>query len=660
MSDNYIPQISQLGGFPRLSSIRLPDFFPRWFMASVNTDIADEVTDSANGAGTSGSEHASIRPLTSSTSSNSLWTFLHRMQNPDEPLPDSEDGRSSHEEANDDSDDVLFRLASSASSSPSSSVPKSSFFAGSPLSSWRAPTFSFPRHLANYLFPNIDEDEDLDSGNGTDTSRGRRLDSLSNDMDKRSSSMGDPAQLRQSMRRRRARRRRRQKQQQLQEQLAAEQANGADDPGTAAAAADIGVDVVLSEEKERELRQKIKEIQDLEIAEREKAVRMHAVMTEEYYRLRGGTEGAGTTDSEAEDSELDDDLYDEEEAGLTAEDKKDTWYDEETGVRGCKHYQRGVKLMCSQCSQWYPCRFCHDEVETSHKLIRYETVNMLCMSCLLPQPAAQFCSGCNVRVSRYYCEICKLWDDDPTKSIYHCADCGICRIGEGLGKDFFHCKTCNVCMSIALENSHRCIEHVTECNCPICGEYMFTSTETVVFMRCGHSIHQSCFYEHTRNSYKCPTCARSVVNMESQFRLLDREIERQVLPEPYSHWRSVISCNDCSAKCNVPFHFLGLRCDMCKSYNTALIKLIKPEEGTDAASIPFDDDPEARAEAERLFEQQIELELERQAREIDGDEADNHGEGTGNLFPINAAARQLERLSMRVRTASASPARIRW
>ena len=35
---------------------------------------------------------------------------------------------------------------------------------------------------------------------------------------------------------------------------------------------------------------------------------------------------------------------------------------------------------------------------------------------------------------------CKLWDDDPHKSIYHCNDCGICRIGKGLGKDFFHCK----------------------------------------------------------------------------------------------------------------------------------------------------------------------------------------------------------------------------
>ena len=38
---------------------------------------------------------------------------------------------------------------------------------------------------------------------------------------------------------------------------------------------------------------------------------------------------------------------------------------------------------------------------------------------------------------------------------------GICRIGEGLGKDFFHCVTCNVCMSIGLQDSHKCIENST-------------------------------------------------------------------------------------------------------------------------------------------------------------------------------------------------------
>lgn len=111
------------------------------------------------------------------------------------------------------------------------------------------------------------------------------------------------------------------------------------------------------------------------------------------------------------------------------------------GVRplGCKHYRRNVKLQCSTCAKWYTCRFCHDAVE-SHNLIRKETQNMLCMLCGCPQRAAESCANCKEPSARYFCGICKLWDDHPNKNIYHCNDCGICRRGQGLGKDFFHCK----------------------------------------------------------------------------------------------------------------------------------------------------------------------------------------------------------------------------
>jgi phage FluMu protein Com len=74
--------------------------------------------------------------------------------------------------------------------------------------------------------------------------------------------------------------------------------------------------------------------------------------------------------------------------------------------------------------------------------------------------------------------------------------------------------------------------------------------------------------------------------MEAQFRLLDAEIEAEVLPSPYNEWRSIIGCNDCQARSNVKFHFLGLKCSTCKSYNTVQIKLLKPEEveGDDGSS----------------------------------------------------------------------------
>ena len=106
---------------------------------------------------------------------------------------------------------------------------------------------------------------------------------------------------------------------------------------------------------------------------------------------------------------------------------------------GCSHYKRNIKLQCSTCSKWYTCRFCHDEYE-DHPLIRKETKNMLCMLCGHAQPAGLECMECSERAAWYYCEVCKLWDDDTEKSIYHCDECGICRVGKGLGKDFYHCK----------------------------------------------------------------------------------------------------------------------------------------------------------------------------------------------------------------------------
>lgn len=106
---------------------------------------------------------------------------------------------------------------------------------------------------------------------------------------------------------------------------------------------------------------------------------------------------------------------------------------------GCQHYKRNVKLQCFTCKKWYTCRFCHDEFE-DHHLVRKMTENMLCMFCGHAQPASQWCKECGGQAAQYYCHACKLWDNDSKKSIYHCPDCGICRIGQGLGKDFFHCK----------------------------------------------------------------------------------------------------------------------------------------------------------------------------------------------------------------------------
>lgn len=271
---------------------------------------------------------------------------------------------------------------------------------------------------------------------------------------------------------------------------------------------------------------------------------------------------------------------------------------------GCPHYKRNVKMQCNNCERWYPCRLCHDEVE-DHILPRRQTKHMLCMLCNTPQPVSQTCKMCGKLAASYYCSICKLWSDDPNKSIYHCDDCGICRLGQGLGKDFFHCKTCAACMSIQAEPTHKCIEKSTQCDCPICGEYLFTSNKSVAFMRCGHSIHQSCFNDWCQTSYKCPICSKSIANMEAQFRRLERHISEQPMPEEYRSTRAYIFCNDCSSRSTTKYHWLGLKCERCDSYNTAQLQLLGP---TDVPSTPIHAEPSVNSETAPSREQPLDTE----------------------------------------------------
>jgi hypothetical protein len=56
--------------------------------------------------------------------------------------------------------------------------------------------------------------------------------------------------------------------------------------------------------------------------------------------------------------------------------------------------------------------------------------------------------------------------------------------------------------------------------------------------------------------------------MEIQFRNFDLAIATQPMPPEYRDVRAIISCNDCSAKSQTAYHWLGLKCTICDSYNT--------------------------------------------------------------------------------------------
>ena len=108
---------------------------------------------------------------------------------------------------------------------------------------------------------------------------------------------------------------------------------------------------------------------------------------------------------------------------------------------------------------------------------------------------------------------------------------------------------------------------------------MFDSPSRVVFMLCGHSIHKACWDEHMKSSYKCPICSKSMINMETQFRNLDRAIQNQPMPPQFQDTKAMVSCNDCYAKSAVKYHWLGLKCAICDSYNTAQLSILTDPEG---------------------------------------------------------------------------------
>ncbi|KAL4398720.1 hypothetical protein HN51_003321 [Arachis hypogaea] len=238
-------------------------------------------------------------------------------------------------------------------------------------------------------------------------------------------------------------------------------------------------------------------------------------------------------------------------------------------IYGCKHYKRNCKIFCPCCNQLHTCIHCHNEV-SDHIIDRKSITKMMCMECLNIQPINATCStsSCKLTMAKYYCWICRLFEDE--KEIYHCPYCNLCRVGKGLGTTYFHCMSCNACMSRSLL-VHTCREKHLEDNCPICHEYIFTSLAPVKALPCGHVMHSACFQEYTGFNYTCPICSKSIVDMQDYFKKLDSLLAEEKMSDELSSRTQVILCNDCEKKGVAPFHWRYHKCPYCGSYNTRVL-----------------------------------------------------------------------------------------
>ncbi|XP_057985916.1 LOW QUALITY PROTEIN: probable E3 ubiquitin-protein ligase RZFP34 [Hevea brasiliensis] len=242
---------------------------------------------------------------------------------------------------------------------------------------------------------------------------------------------------------------------------------------------------------------------------------------------------------------------------------------------GCPHYRRRCLIRAPCCDEIFDCRHCHNESKNNinvdqklrHDMPHHEVRQVICSLCGTEQGFQQFCINCGVCMGRFFCETCKLFDDDTSKKQYHCDGCGICRIGGR--ENFFHCYNCGCCYSILLKNNHPCVEGAMQHDCPVCFEFLFESRYYVTVLPRGHIIHENCLKEIREHyQYACPLCSKSVCDMSNVWEKFDMEIASTPMPESYQNKMVWILCNDCGKTSQVQYHIVAQKCLDCKSYNT--------------------------------------------------------------------------------------------
>lgn len=237
---------------------------------------------------------------------------------------------------------------------------------------------------------------------------------------------------------------------------------------------------------------------------------------------------------------------------------------------GCSHYERKCQINCPTCDEWHTCRICHNEDNVDHELNRFKVSKIKCLQCDMVQSPSNHCQECDIDFAKYYCDICHLWSS--SELIYHCDECGICRIGSR--DDFKHCKICGACMKI----EHECREDLLSGRCSICLENFFDTVKGFFFLPCGHPIHQECFMSYLNRDYRCPVCQKTAVDISRYWSAIAEYIAIEELPSPYNLWETEVVCNDCQHESIVKYHYQFHQCNNCKGFNTQKLRVIPHED----------------------------------------------------------------------------------
>jgi len=272
----------------------------------------------------------------------------------------------------------------------------------------------------------------------------------------------------------------------------------------------------------------------------------------------------------------------------------------------CVHYNRKCNIIAPCCGKVFGCRVCHDEMTNlAHgPMDRFQVREIVCKECGTRQPRSNLCinQACKDKdkdkdkdkvtsdkvtsdkvtsFAEYHCHICNLWMDTKNRP-FHCNKCGICRVGGA--ENFHHCDLCSMCISVDTVSSHHCMRDKYKNNCPVCREDMYTSRHAPQDLPCGHAIHAHCFRRLAAFDYRCPICKKTVVSSESMSSAWAEraaDIERQPMPRDLSRIVDIM-CNDCEAKNkSLSWHFLGVQCPGCNSFNTVVENVVSGEQMND-------------------------------------------------------------------------------
>jgi len=248
----------------------------------------------------------------------------------------------------------------------------------------------------------------------------------------------------------------------------------------------------------------------------------------------------------------------------------------------CVHYERRCDIVAPCCGRIFGCRVCHDDVMTQSAhhstcgpMDRFAIKEIVCKECGTRQDSkTNECIKCKVTFAEYHCPKCNIWMA-LKKRPFHCDECGFCRVGGR--ENFRHCSRCSMCVAASTYETHNCMTDKYKNNCPVCREDMFSSRQPPQDLPCGHAIHAHCFRNLAGFDYRCPICKKTVVSrrsMSAAWEARARDIEMQPMPADLAR-RVDIMCNDCERKSeDRGWHFLGVQCPECDSFNTVVESVV--------------------------------------------------------------------------------------